>query len=87
MTEVVNFDTCVPRDMESNLMTVAQVASILGYSVQHTRLLIRRRKLHALKLGRDWAISRDDLTQYMDSHQHNQISIKSGRKKPNRSLD
>lgn len=49
------------------VMTVAQAAKVLGYSVQHTRLLIRKGKLHALKLGRDWAILRDDLSQYIDA--------------------
>jgi len=73
--------------MESNLMTVSQAANILGYSVQHTRLLIRRKKLRALKLGRDWTISREDLTQYMESHQHNKASIKRRGKKADRSLE
>lgn len=41
-----------------DLLTVAEAADLLGHTVQHTRLLIRRRKLLGYKIGRDWMISR-----------------------------
>ena len=58
--------------MESNLMTVGQAAEALGFSVQHTRLLIRQGKLRALKLGRDWVIPRDELSEYLTRYRNNQ---------------
>jgi len=47
--------------MTSDFATVSQAASLLGYSVQHTRLLIRTGKLKAIKLGRDWLIPKQEL--------------------------
>lgn len=44
-----------------NLITVRDAAIRLEYTVQHTRLLIRRGKLSAVKYGRDWLIPADSL--------------------------
>lgn len=44
---------------QSEYLTVRQAASRLGYTVQHTRLLIRHGRLAAVKLGRDWLVSRE----------------------------
>jgi len=48
------------------LLTVAEAARILGYTVQHVRVLIRTGKLKAKKLGRDWALREADVRNYMD---------------------
>ncbi len=39
-------------------------AQVLGYTVQHTRLLIRQGQLPAQKLGRDWLVSQGDLARF-----------------------
>lgn len=57
--------------MESNLITVGQAAEALGFSVQHTRLLIRQGKLRALKVGRDWVIPRDEVSEYLTRYRNN----------------
>ena len=41
------------------LLTVRQVAELLGNTVQHVRLLVRAGQLKASKVGRDWIIDRD----------------------------
>lgn len=46
------------------LVTSAQASLELGYTIQHTRLLIRTGKLSATKLGRDWIISRAEVRRY-----------------------
>jgi len=58
----------------SGLVTTGEAASLLGYTVQHTRLLIRRGELPAQKLGRDWIIARESVEEY----QQNFISQLSG---------
>lgn len=50
---------------ESEILTTAEAAEILGYTVQHTRLLIRLKKLTAMKMGRDWLINRSDLNRIL----------------------
>ncbi len=40
------------------LLTVTVASQALGFTVQHTRFLIRNNKLPAKKLGRDWVIER-----------------------------
>jgi len=58
--------------MASNLVTVEEAAFTLGFSVQHTRLLIRQGKLRANKLGRDWVITREALADYIVKYPKNQ---------------
>jgi len=45
-------------------MTVTEAAEALGYTVQHTRLLLRHGKLPGEKIGRDWLVSRDGVDSY-----------------------
>ncbi|MCD6283056.1 helix-turn-helix domain-containing protein [bacterium] len=47
--------------------TVTKAASILGYTPQHVRHLIRTGHLLAFKAGRDWLIPRWDLETFKDS--------------------
>ena len=37
-------------------LTIAEAATMLGYTRQHTRLLIREGKLRGTKVGRDWVV-------------------------------
>lgn len=52
--------------MSTELLTAPQAAQELGYSIQHTRLLIRQGRLKAQKLGRDWVIERTELSFFQD---------------------
>jgi len=45
-------------------VTTKQAAKELGYTVQHTRLLIREGHLKAQKLGRDWLILKESVATY-----------------------
>lgn len=45
--------------MALEFMTVPEAARVLGYSVQHTRLLLRQGKLRGDKRGRDWLVLRE----------------------------
>ena len=46
------------------LMTTQEAAKNLGYTVQHTRLLIRQGQIEASKFGRDWLVVRESVVQY-----------------------
>ena len=39
-------------------VTVPEASTELGYSVQHTRLLVRQGRLTGEKVGRDWLVLR-----------------------------
>ena len=45
------------KTLVRTLLTTAEIAERLGYTVQHTRLLIRQNKLPAQKVGRDWVLN------------------------------
>ena len=49
---------------EQDLLTTAEVAQLLGYTRQHTGLLIRRGFLVANKIGRDWLVSRQAIEDF-----------------------
>lgn len=53
------------------LITTKEASRELGYTIQHTRLLIRTGKLKALKFGRDWLIERGDLQSQIHKLLHN----------------
>lgn len=46
------------------LMTTREAARDLGYTIQHTRLLIRQEKIAASKFGRDWLVARESVVEY-----------------------
>lgn len=46
-------------------MTTKEAADTLGYTPQHTRLLIREGKLPAVKSGRDWLLPRKAVEDYL----------------------
>lgn len=47
--------------IDNELVGVTDAARTLGFSVQHTRLLIRQGQLEGIKMGRDWIITRESL--------------------------
>lgn len=49
---------------EVEFLTVPEAATVLGYTPQHTRFLIRQGKLHGTKRGRDWVIPRESVIDY-----------------------
>jgi excisionase family DNA binding protein len=48
----------------SSLLCTSDAAKELGYTLQHTRLLIRQGRLRAVKIGRDWVIERGRLSDF-----------------------
>jgi len=53
--------------VHNDYLTTEQIADLLGYTVQHTRLLFREGKLPAAKFGRDWLVHRNALDAYLAS--------------------
>lgn len=51
--------------VEPEFLTVSEVAARLGYSEQHTRLLLRQGKVRGAKIGRDWMILREAAAGYV----------------------
>jgi len=49
---------------QNNLMTVSEAARVLGYTVQHARLLLRQGRLRGSKIGRDWMVIRESVAEY-----------------------
>lgn len=49
----------------SNYMSTKEAAELLGYTMQHTRFLIREGTLPGLKFGRDWIIERASVARYL----------------------
>ena len=49
-----------------------EAARLLGYTLQHTRLLIRKGHLKAMKFGRDWMIERKSLTEFQNVKKQNE---------------
>ncbi len=45
-------------------LTVGEASRLLGYTPQHTRLLLRTGKLRGSKIGRDWAVREADVRAY-----------------------
>jgi excisionase family DNA binding protein len=52
------------RPMELEYLTTAEAAERLGYTVQHTRRLLRDGALVGRKLGRDWLVSEDSVERH-----------------------
>ena len=50
---------------ESEYMTTSEASETLGYTVQHTRLLVREGRLQGAKIGRDWLILRESVAVYV----------------------
>jgi len=50
--------------LAAQYLSTHEAAESLGYTIQHTRLLIRQGKLAAERLGRDWMVLREAVTSY-----------------------
>lgn len=51
------------------MYTVREVAEALDLSEQHTRLKIRLGQIKAVKKGRDWLISEDELNKLLENYE------------------
>jgi len=45
-------------------MTTTEASKTLGYTLQHTRHLLRSGMLSGVKMGRDWLVVRDAVADY-----------------------
>lgn len=54
-----------------DLVCTADAAKKLGYTLQHTRLLIRQGRLNAMKIGRDWVIDKRTLSAFSERYRGN----------------
>lgn len=65
----------------NDFVKVAEAARVIGFSVQHTRLLLRQGELMGTKIGRDWIISQESLQSFLArrSTQKMLVERKSGR--------
>lgn len=52
------------KGISRELITTREAAENLGYTIQHTRLLIRRGQIEATKFGRDWLVVRESVVEY-----------------------
>lgn len=52
------------KEIPQNYISSKEAANELGYTIQHTRLLIREGKLDAVKFGRDWMVVRESVVEY-----------------------
>ena len=50
---------------KNEYMTTSEVSETLGYTVQHTRYLVREGRLQGTKMGRDWLIVRESVAEYV----------------------
>jgi excisionase family DNA binding protein len=55
------------KGISQELITTQEAAENLGYTIQHTRLLIRRGQIDATKFGRDWLVVRESVVEYKTS--------------------
>ena len=49
------------------LISSAEAADELSYTVQHVRRLVREGRLTGYKIGRDWLVSRESVQAYLTS--------------------
>ncbi len=52
------------KGLSQEVMTTREAAEDLGYTIQHTRLLIRQGQIEATKFGRDWLVVRESVVEY-----------------------
>ncbi|MBI2873386.1 MAG: helix-turn-helix domain-containing protein [Chloroflexi bacterium] len=50
---------------ETEYMTTSEASETLGYTIQHTRRLVREGRLQGAKMGRDWLILRESVAVYV----------------------
>lgn len=57
-----------------DLVCTSAAAKKLGYTLQHTRLLIRQGRLNAMKIGRDWVIDKRTLSDFSARYRRKSIA-------------
>lgn len=57
------------------LLTSAEVARTLGYTVQHVRRLVRQGDLRGQKLGRDWVIPRGSVENFVANKENVELPL------------
>lgn len=53
---------------ESNIMTTAEVAAMLGRSPRRVRQLVDARELAGRRIGSQWVLERADVERYLETH-------------------
>jgi hypothetical protein len=51
-------------------LTSIQAAELTGYSSDHISLMLRKRKMHGEKRGRDWFVDASSLYEYIQQNPH-----------------
>ncbi|HAM34546.1 MAG TPA: hypothetical protein DCP85_01280 [Elusimicrobia bacterium] len=59
-----NMATRATSNPPNDYLTTAEASDVLGYTIQHTRWLIRQNRLHARKFGRDWVLNRVEVVSF-----------------------
>lgn len=52
------------NQQSNSYMTTTEASETLGYTLQHTRYLLRSGLLSGIKMGRDWLVVRDAVVEY-----------------------
>ena len=58
-----------PFGERTKLLSLKEAASISPYSADYLNFLVRKDKIKATKIGRDWLITRFDLFEYVKKQQ------------------
>lgn len=53
----------------TELLTLREAAELSPYSADYLNLLVRKGKIRATKIGRDWVITKADLFDYLKKQQ------------------
>ena len=48
-------------------LTTVQAAALTGYSAAYLRRLARQQRVHAVRVGRDWLLNRDELVSHQQA--------------------
>lgn len=55
---------------EFDLLSLREAAELSPYSADYLNLLARKGKIKAIKIGRDWLITKADLFKYLEKQRH-----------------
>jgi hypothetical protein len=58
-----------PTKKEDELLTLAAASKISPYSQEYLSLLARKRRIAAVKVGREWMITKKELQRYAEEIQ------------------
>lgn len=57
------------QEQLKELLTLREAAALSPYSADYLNLLVRKGKIRATKIGRDWVITKVDLFDYLKKQQ------------------